>query len=260
MVDKYILRTPDLSDSRIVLKSGKDSVMETVQSENPHSYSADPLPQEQVVSEQDVAEKYREYLNSLAELEQEKNKLDAVAKKLFEDREQLEAEKLNYREQLERQVRKEVEDRVGQEYAERNAELLSLIDTLAECKTGEIARFDDELIAVVYEAVCKIIGQAMTDKSIVTAMVREVISHAQDRMQMVIRVSPHDFDIIQAAKELLSRGLSNRLEVIADDHVGYGGCILETDAGTIDGRLEQQLNSLLELLLDERERSMTALV
>jgi len=251
MADKHILRTPDLSESRIMLKAGKDPVGRSGFAEgNDEIVSA--AEHGKVFSEQDFSAKYSEYVSKLEDLARENEKLDQLTRDMEQDREQLESEKQNYRQQVEEQVRNELEEKYRQEYAERNEELLVLIDAVAECKIGEVCRFEDELVALAYEAVCKIIGQAMADKSVAVSVVREVISHAQDRMQMILRVAPHDFDIIQEAKELLSRGLTNRLEVVADDHVGYGGCILETDAGTIDGRLEQQLNSLLELLVSER--------
>lgn len=259
MADKYVLRTPGLATSRVVLKTGKESLANLSSSSLTGEDMESPSPPE-VINEQDVEIRYREYTDRLESLKQENARLEKMEKALEEQKLQLEEEKSNYRATLLKKIGDEVESRIAQEYEQRNAELLELLDTLSECKRREIDKFEDELIAIGFEAICKIIGQSMTDKDVVTSLVREVISHAQDRMHMVLRVCPQHFDVIQQAKDMLSRGLSNRLEIVADDHVKYGGCIIETDAGAIDGRLEKQLNSLLELLLDVREKRPEATV
>lgn len=259
MVDKYVLRTPGLATSRIVLKTGKESladVSSVTQATGDPAMSAPP----DVINEQDVEIRYREYTDKLEALEQEKIRLEQIEMELVEQKSKLEAEKNTYRDTLRKEIGDEVEARLSRDYAERNAELIELIDTLSECKRSEIDKFDDELIAITYEAVCKVIGQSMTNSEVVISVVREVISHTQDRMHMILRVCPQHFNVIQNAKDMLSRGLSNRLEIVADDHVKYGGCIIETDAGSIDGRLEKQLDSLLALLLDERERQPEIMV
>lgn len=257
MADKYILRTPGLATSRIVLKTGRES-LEDAFSGMPATEESAISAQPDIINEQDVEIRYREYTEMLEALEKEKARLEQMEIELVERKSQLEVEKDTYRDTLRKDIGDEVEARLTREYTERNAELIDLLDTLADCKRSEIDKFDDELIAITFEAVCKVIGQQMTDSEIVTSVVREVISHAQDRMHMILRVCPRHFDVIQKAKDMLSRGRSNRLEIVADDHVKYGGCIVQTDAGSIDGRLEMQLTSLLELLLDERERQPEA--
>ena len=49
---------------------------------------------------------------------------------------------------------------------------------------------------------------------------------------------------------LPKNGDTARLELVADERVELGGCLIETDGGTLDGRLETQLKRLRDTLLD----------
>ncbi|MCW8932938.1 MAG: FliH/SctL family protein [Gammaproteobacteria bacterium] len=256
MTDKSVLRTPVLSHSRILLNSGKqDSETSIVQNELNSGVFSDV----DTINENDVEQKCKEYTEKLIELEKLRKDLDSQItrvneqeEKLQNERKILEEEKENYSELIRNNITKTIENKLEEKYKEKNKQLLLLLDSITECKAREINDFEDELITLVYEGVSKIIGQSMTNEDIVKSVVQEVITLAQDRMHMILKVSPIDYDIIQAAKDTLNQGLSHRLQIISDELIQYGGCILTTDAGSIDGRLEQQMKSLLKILLETR--------
>ncbi len=254
MEDKYIIRSPNFTESRVLLRSGND-VYDGPKSSPSNDYEKIERSDEEVVDHEDIQKKYIELDVKVKLLAKDRDKLEKQFERLKTDQELLDREKSSFRDEVEKEVRALVEKRVEEEYREKTEQLLTLIDSLAVCKSQEIIDFEEDLIALVYQAVCKIIGQSVIDRDMIVSTVREVISHAQDRMQMTLLVSPRDYSLIVEAKEELSRGLNNRLEVISDDQVRYGGCVLKTDAGTIDARLEQQLRRLLDVLLEERNRS-----
>jgi flagellar assembly protein FliH len=106
---------------------------------------------------------------------------------------------------------------------------------------------------IAFEAVCKVLGQAMTTRESVLAAVRETVRHARDRSRLTLRVSPADFAAIREHLDTVLEGLeAGQVEVAADERVELGGCLLETPAGQLDGRLEVQLASLRQALLAAR--------
>jgi flagellar assembly protein FliH len=106
---------------------------------------------------------------------------------------------------------------------------------------------------IVFEAVTRIIGSSYLDRNGIAAVVREVISHAKDRSRLVIRVSPADYQELKTAHEMFTEnGDRQKVEILADDRVELGGCLLETPAGNLDGRLEVQLQQLRDTLLSAR--------
>lgn len=93
----------------------------------------------------------------------------------------------------------------------------------------------------------KIIGmEVRTGGDVVMGVVREALADMKDREQVLIRVSPDDYHIVNADRSSLARmveGLKD-FELTIDSKVSAGGCIIETNLGNIDARLETQLNAI----------------
>ena len=90
----------------------------------------------------------------------------------------------------------------------------------------------------------KIIGQelAMNPKG-VTEIVAQAIKGASIRGACRIHVNPRDYDVLSPYWETIpSLQPSDRAwELVADEQVKRGGCLIEVGGGTIDARLETQL-------------------
>ncbi|MBI3900278.1 MAG: hypothetical protein HY308_18595 [Gammaproteobacteria bacterium] len=142
--------------------------------------------------------------------------------------------------------------------AEFEAQLEKLAALLASARASLDAGIDgvtDIAVEIVYEAVVKIIGERMTQRDAVVATVREVIRHAKERNRLVARVAPYDLAWIEMERLRLIDGLNTGdVELVADERVQMGGCLLETPAGNLDGRLEIQLEQLRDALLNARQR------
>jgi flagellar assembly protein FliH len=99
--------------------------------------------------------------------------------------------------------------------------------------------------------VTKIIGEAFTDRDVVISAMREVIRRTKERTELVVRISPADWAMLDGYQEQLTAGLNvGSVEIVADERVQLGGCLLETPAGSLDGRLEVQLERLRDALLN----------
>lgn len=139
------------------------------------------------------------------------------------------------------------------EYSERLAALQALINSTSEALKQEIAGLEDSALEIVFAAITKILGKTMIEGEGVTAIVREVINHAKDRQGLVIRVSPEDFAVLDRNRAKLLTGIEDgKVELVADDRVQLGGCLLETAGGNLDGRLEVQIQQLRDTLLNAR--------
>lgn len=146
-------------------------------------------------------------------------------------------------------------ENAAQEVAERLTQLANLVVSLRAGLEHDLDGLIDIGGEVVFEAVTRIIGRSYLDREGVMAVVREVISHAKDRSRLVIRVNPADYIEIDTARDNLTEGWNNQqVEILADDRVELGGCLLETPAGNLDGRLEVQLQQLRDTLLNARLR------
>ena len=139
-------------------------------------------------------------------------------------------------------------------------EKLESFDNLAQSVNDAIEKAvidnEDMLVEIAFTALCKVFGEFVQTKEGVVAAVRQTTSKLLKRDKLTIRVPEKDYEIIKEEKHKLS--LSEELdciEIIPDPHIKFGGCIVETSGGGLDGRLEIQLNKLMETLLNTRAQN-----
>ncbi|MCC6273657.1 MAG: hypothetical protein IT572_09360 [Deltaproteobacteria bacterium] len=113
--------------------------------------------------------------------------------------------------------------------------------------------FDDnerEMVKLVFEIAEKIIGREFreNDKAIMN-VIRLAISDAVGD-KIVVHLNPQDYEKIKKNEaELYQKIESGKTLVFREDEtVKVGGCVVETDIGTIDAQLDTQLNAIKKAL------------
>jgi flagellar biosynthesis/type III secretory pathway protein FliH len=135
------------------------------------------------------------------------------------------------------------------EYATQLEAVRKLLGSMQAALIDGISGTEDLIVEIAFEAVGKILGEALAQREGVQAAVREVIRGVHDREHLVVRVSPRDHQLLAGVGILPKNGDEHRLELIADERVELGGCLIETSGGTLDGRLETQLQRLRDTLV-----------
>lgn len=142
---------------------------------------------------------------------------------------------------LEETVRGQVEAFEG-----ARAALLAQIREAAEERMEQIERDMAGLVSVMAGKVIQ--RRIADDDDVVRDVVRATIEQAAGAKRFTVRVSPAEEDAVRAAQaELLSAADSPEdLAIVADDVIGAGGCIIETERGRFDARISTQLELLEE--------------
>lgn len=117
---------------------------------------------------------------------------------------------------------------------------------IAEAAGRHGAAVEAGAIEIAFAALSRLIGQSVGDLAVVAGTVRRVLEQAPERALQTIRLSPTDHALL--TQDGHEPGLGNAL-LLADERVSAGGCIVDTDAGSLDGRLETQLAELKTLLV-----------
>lgn len=109
---------------------------------------------------------------------------------------------------------------------------------------------EPQVVKLVMEVAEKIVGQLAVEN---LEMIRSVVRLALERAigdQIIIKVNPIDYQALSAdggaAKDLSDR--TRRISFRPDDAISQGGCIVESEVGTIDARLEIQLEAIRKAL------------
>jgi flagellar assembly protein FliH len=111
---------------------------------------------------------------------------------------------------------------------------------------------EDLLVEIAFEAVCKIMGRALCERAGVSAMVRQVIEQVREREQLIVRLAPADFALLTGPDAPGLEAEIANAQLTPDERVARGGCLIDSPSGTLDGRLETQLQRLREVLIAAR--------
>jgi len=129
---------------------------------------------------------------------------------------------------------------------ERQAqEFAQLLASAQQALAGQIEGAEDAIVEIAFAAVCKLLGEGALSEAAARGLVREAMRGVLAKEGLVVRVSSADHALLAPSPE-------PRVEVVADERVAFGGCIIETAGGTLDARLEIQLRQLLDTLTRAR--------
>jgi flagellar assembly protein FliH len=132
--------------------------------------------------------------------------------------------------------------------------LQALLTQLQEADSTLQAKAEVLAVDIAWTALMRLLAEAAGKRETVAAMVRAVLG--QSRSQQVLRIGLSQADLALMQKELPTdfAGFS----LVADVRVQSGGCIVETVAGALDGRLETQLHALRQVLVAPEESATGA--
>lgn len=141
--------------------------------------------------------------------------------------------------------------RVRTEFEEEKRRLASAVEAvMAKIRSSRaevLAQAQDEVGDLVLEVARKILkDEVKWNREVVMGIVKDALRRVIDKDNVRIRVNVEDLPTVKEARaDLLSTidGIKD-LEVIDDRRVGLGGAIVETDSGTIDARIETQLEEI----------------
>ncbi len=111
-----------------------------------------------------------------------------------------------------------------------------------------VAGAEPELVELAFAIAERVVGAAaLRDRAVAVESAARALETARARGRMTLRVHPGDLAAVaEAPAGRLAHGRGLRL--VADETVGRGGAVLETEAGRVDARLATQLAALRRAL------------
>ena len=109
-------------------------------------------------------------------------------------------------------------------------------------------------LAIARKVICR---EVSTDKETVVCVAREALAKVDDTGKIKIKMNPADLQFINETKYQLSNliGDVNSVTIEAEESIQSGGCVIETDLGEIDARIEKQLQAVEESFRDARDKA-----
>jgi flagellar assembly protein FliH len=114
----------------------------------------------------------------------------------------------------------------------------------------------DLALAIARKVICR---EIEVDKEVVVCVAREALAKVEAPGKIKIKLNPSDLQFIDETKYQLSELIGNidNVTLEAEGNIQSGGCVVETDLGEIDARIENQLQSVEESFRSALEKSIT---
>lgn len=139
-----------------------------------------------------------------------------------------------------------IEEELANIVRQANDKAQKTIQDAKEQTSEYFIRAEDDIVKVVMMAIEKILPQHFLDvPQVVLPVVREAISHVRDQKEVKVHVEPDSYDLILLARGEFQAMLTDGtaiIEIISDEALKPGDCVIETPNGDVDARLSTQLD------------------
>ena len=136
---------------------------------------------------------------------------------------------------------------VKEQYARMLAEAGSIIEQAVAVKQRTIFEAEPFLIDLSCAIAEKVIGRQLSlEPQWVIDMIRDVLRRRRERGVITLCVAPKQFAFIQEARDELMLVIDSQaeLQIIPDPTVRDHGCVIRSSYGSIDARIDTQLNEI----------------
>ncbi len=130
-------------------------------------------------------------------------------------------------------------------------DLHTFIAHIEEERKKNWSRIEPEVIAMVFELAKQVIKEEVTaSKTVCLSIIQNALRRVADTNTLRIKVNADDLETVRANRANLLSLIDGipHIEIIEDRRVQPGGSVIDTDAGSIDSRIETQLNEVGETL------------
>lgn len=129
-----------------------------------------------------------------------------------------------------------------------NEKAQKTIQDAKEATAEYFIRAEDDIAKILMMAIEKILPQHFIDvPKEILPVVRESIKYVRDQKEVKVHVEPNSYDLVLTARGELQSLLTDGtaiLEIISDDALKPGDCVIETPNGGVDARLSSQMDAL----------------
>ncbi|UOF89356.1 flagellar assembly protein FliH [Fodinisporobacter ferrooxydans] len=208
---------------------------------------------EETAMQQKLLERFeQEKLQAWIQLEQEKQRLQ-------EEYEQLKHALLSEQKQAMETARKdgfasgydEGKNKAFEEYRTTIEKSEQILRYTQQERLDYLAENEPFMIELVCEIARRVIHrQLQVSPDLLIPIIKQALQEIQDYQKVEIRVHPDDYEHVFQSKHTLVNSIPGQSEIliIPDSNVENGGCVIQSEFGTVDARIDTQLSEIKRAL------------
>lgn len=137
------------------------------------------------------------------------------------------------------------------------AELTELIQGIASVKLEILSQNESHMVKLLFHMASRLaMKEIENDEAAVIEVIRSAVSLAQEEENVRIQLSPSQLEFIETLKKQTGREFDflKKIRFEPNAEVKSGGCVVETNYGEIDARIETRISQLWDSMVDALPR------
>ena len=154
-------------------------------------------------------------------------------------------------------TRRDIEQDYTQKLIRKYEEVYNILKEFDD-KYVELEKSFERLVIVTsFEMAKRVIQHEIESSSVINDNVKISINKIIGANEVHLKMHPLDIvELNEASKNLIHSSSFNRIKIEPDDRIERGGCLIETEIGSVDARISTQLNELKKCLEDNIEKKI----
>ncbi|MCM2280740.1 MAG: FliH/SctL family protein [Bdellovibrionaceae bacterium] len=137
---------------------------------------------------------------------------------------------------------------------EKLGALDQLVSRIGSLKTELTTANESYLMKLLYYMASRVaMDEIHARPEVILSILRQSVEDAQSEEKVTVRVSRQDYEFISSAKEKLGKDVEfvKRIKFEESDSIAPGGCVVETNYGSVDATIEKRLIKLWETIAEK---------
>ena len=141
-------------------------------------------------------------------------------------------------------------EKAGLDAAEQKTEALMrrYVESILEVnklRSTLYTQVEREVVKLAVEVAKKIVHREIQlDKEIIQTLVRVALTHVAEKSAVTVHLSPLDYNYLLEQRAELSQTEGRDISLLADKSIERGGCLIQTECGDIDARIEEKFREV----------------
>jgi flagellar assembly protein FliH len=141
-------------------------------------------------------------------------------------------------------------EKAAMEIAERKIEVVmrryadSIIE-IGKLRSALYTQVEREVVKLAVEVAKKIVHREIqADREIIETLVHVALSHVAEKSAVTVHLSPVDYNYLLEHRAEFSQSEGRDISLLADQSIERGGCLIKTECGDIDARIEEKFREV----------------
>jgi flagellar assembly protein FliH len=148
-------------------------------------------------------------------------------------------------------------EKAGLEIAEKKMESVmrryaETVLELGRLKPALYSQVEREVVRLALEVAKKVVHREIhADHEIIQTLVRVALGHVAEKSAVTIHLHPGDYSyLLEFRAELTNSNDGREIVLVADKSIERGGCLIQTECGDIDARIEEEFREIERAFFD----------